>query len=683
MTLITERTTIARTAPLGTGQLLLDENSGAPVQFIDTDAPARRFLLDLALPWHSDEHQWGAGFIVTDRQTHRWNTPTTLIWGAEGNTASHDLGADVALTVKRDWSTGQLRESYVFENQTDGAVTFRSIGIQTPFNDVYDGASAALESSVHAHVWTGGTWAWTLAQPMNGSGRALGLIVREGTLQAYSIESRNPNTLSNARGHIVLQPTDYGRNPNAMGGQRTITLAPRSSWTLTWTAGWYPDVQAFLEETNPPAEIPRVAVPVNETIHIRTASTVSCDGADVRVDGQNVHITSKDAGMRVVRIGDAQTEVLFHAPLEEVVQDRVRYLLQHQVTRERAGTLAHAFAPINTDTLLTQLTNGWSDWADGSERIGMAVLLVQARIRGVVGDEADAAIDGWAAFAREHLLDDTAAPRRGSQDQHTGPRLYDAPWLALFFSLRHELFHQSGTAKASEDLILAASILERAYELGAERFLAILQSDAVERVADLLDACGDASRARRLRDLLVVSARSFVSLGRQLPAHEVAYEQSIVAPLTSLLGAAYRISGDDVFLPALEERIDWLLAFGGPQPHARLRDIGIRHWDGYWFGRRRQWGDIFPHYWSTLTAVALLRLPATLLTKERRDRAASILASNMANFGRDGWATCAYIFPSTVDSAPAYAADPLANDQDWHLVMWLMLEELGATSLPA
>jgi hypothetical protein len=23
----------------------------------------------------------------------------------------------------------------------------------------------------------------------------------------------------------------------------------------------------------------------------------------------------------------------------------------------------------------------------------------------------------------------------------------------------------------------------------------------------------------------------------------------------------------------------------GPQPHVRMRDIAIRHWDGYWFGR--------------------------------------------------------------------------------------------------
>ncbi|OUD03983.1 hypothetical protein CA983_06555 [Streptomyces swartbergensis] len=42
----------------------------------------------------------------------------------------------------------------------------------------------------------------------------------------------------------------------------------------------------------------------------------------------------------------------------------------------------------------------------------------------------------------------------------------------------------------------------------------------------------------------------------------------------------------------------------------------------------------------------------------------------------DGSATCAFVMPSTVDGRAAHRADSLANDQDWHLVMWL--RELAA-----
>ena len=33
-----------------------------------------------------------------------------------------------------------------------------------------------------------------------------------------------------------------------------------------------------------------------------------------------------------------------------------------------------------------------------------------------------------------------------------------------------------------------------------------------------------------------------------------------------------------------------------------MNEIAFRHWDGYWFGKREMWGDVYPHYWSTLTA---------------------------------------------------------------------------------
>lgn len=682
MTLMADRTVVTREFTLGAGSFALDERTGAPVQFIDAESPDRRFLLELTSSWHSDEHQWGSGFVITDKGAVRWNAPSDLEWTETSNRAIHAASQDLRIVVERDWENEQLRERYTFRNISDSAMSLRSVGIQTPFNDVYEGASDALAQAVHAHVWTGGSWAWVLAQSMSGQGRTLGLIVRQGALSAYSIESRNPNTLSNARGHIVLHPTDAGRNPSAFGGQTPILLAPGESWTVEWTVGWYDHTEAFMEDTAPPALLEDVAVPWTQPLLITTSQPVVFESGEVAFTGDGVVLRAATPGLHTVRIGDSTTELLFHAPVSEVVSDRVRYILTHQTAIERSGTLSHAFVPVNTETFLTQLTNGWSDWTDGSERIGMAILIQQARLRGLVGDDADAALDGWSAFARQHLLDSTAAPRRGSQDHHTGPRLYDAPWLALFFAMRAEHLRAQGAHdRAASELDLAACILERAYELGAERFLAILQSDAVERVANDLEQTGDSHRAASLRDLLVVSARSFVAAGRDLPAHEVHYEQSIVAPLTSLLASAYRLTGDEVFLPALEERIDWMMAFGGPQPHARLRDVSIRHWDGYWFGQRRQWGDIFPHYWSTLTAVALLRLPEHMLTPDRRRHADNILAANMANFGRDGWATCAFIFPSTVDSEPAHTADPLANDQDWHLVMWLMLDEWGFAPL--
>ncbi|WP_079051792.1 hypothetical protein [Streptomyces regalis] len=53
---------------------------------------------------------------------------------------------------------------------------------------------------------------------------------------------------------------------------------------------------------------------------------------------------------------------------------------------------------------------------------------------------------------------------------------------------------------------------------------------------------------------------------------------------------------------------------------------------------------------------------------------------------QDGSATCAFVLPSPVDGRPAHTADPLANDQDWHLVLWLralLIHDIHPTSVAA
>lgn len=42
----------------------------------------------------------------------------------------------------------------------------------------------------------------------------------------------------------------------------------------------------------------------------------------------------------------------------------------------------------------------------------------------------------------------------------------------------------------------------------------------------------------------------------------------------------------------------------GQQPDDHMYEAAIRHWDGYWFGKRKLYGDTYPHYWSALTVNA-------------------------------------------------------------------------------
>jgi hypothetical protein len=457
-----------------------------------------------------------------------------------------------------------------------------------------------------------------------------------------------------------------------------LDLAPGEEYVLAWEVAWYDDLADLAAAARPPAEFSAFSATVGAPIAIATALPVqAAEGVQVTATAGGAVVTAATPGTYWVQVGgDARTEVLFHDTVRDAVSKRAAYVLAHQRSTERPGLLANALVPVDTVTRLTQTTNGWSDWTDGSERIGVALMLQHGLGRGWVDPAVDDALDGWAAFARRHLIDASAAPRRGSQDQHTGIRLYDSPWLAQFF-LERFAYH-----RRDDDLALAARILERAVELGIGRFLTIGFSDVMRDAAAALDAAGHRARAAALRAALVASARYFAEAGAALPAHEVSYEQSIVAPLLNLLSEAYRVTGDEQFLDAVRERLPWLTAFGAPLPHARLYGVAIRHWDGFWFGQRRQWGDVFPHYWSATSAAVLLRLPDALRSPETDALAEAILRANMANYFADGAATCAFVMPTSVDGVAAHAADPLANDQDFHLAIWMHLAHDGLAVLP-
>ncbi|WP_147276697.1 hypothetical protein [Tsukamurella tyrosinosolvens] len=654
---------------MGSGVVRIDTKSGSPVGFVSRENPEITYLLERDLDsWHSPEHAWGSGFIVTPSGAARWNSPDEVEFAPHSVRCVYGIDEGLTLTVVRRATPGAAayEEAYEFSNTSDEEISADSLGISTPFRDVYEDAAISLARGVHAHVWTGGEVAWVVAEPMAGTGPALRLDVHQGRLSAYSIDSRNHFTSSNVRGHIILQATDFARNPGAFGGQRPVVIAPGQKWVLSWSVRWHESREAAFAVSSGRCPDTLAAV-VGSPLSLGGATDVSPLDTDVTVlpgdDGPAV--TSESAGVKHLDVDRQRIALLFHEPVKDVVVQRIRYILANQRAMERGGIDAAAFVPCDTRTGLTRPTSGWPDWSDGAERVGMPTLMQEARKRGWVGTEVDEPLTRWAEFARARLLDESFAPRWGSVTPPAPPRLYNSPWLAHFFAEQYRLFGREG------DLETAGRILERSFELGADQHLSIGHAEAVELVYALLRAHGEGERAEAIRGRITDSARHFAAVGTGLPNHEVRYEQSMVAPLVTLYAHALRIEDDDEVRSALTTSLRWLRAFGGKQPHVRMNEIGIRHWDGFWFGTTRQWGDVFPHYWSVLTAVALHHLPAGVRAAGDGEVIRQIFAANLASFDTAGAATAAFIMPSTVDGNPGYAADPLANDQDWALTLLL------------
>ncbi|GCE31623.1 hypothetical protein KDA_71070 [Dictyobacter alpinus] len=669
-----------QTWSFGTGSVTCDLNDGSVVNVQHLEHPGMNFLLnEQENSWHQAPFRWGKGFLLTNEQGARWNQPQTLTVNTEGLDCTYQLLPSLTLKVSRlfgqHWS-----ETYTLTNTGTTNVDLTSVGISTPFRDLYTSAQESLSGHCHAHIWTGGAYSYAWAWPMRGTGPGLGLALTQGELWSYSIASRNYFTGSQIRGHIYLHLTDR-RTPHAMGGQPALQLQAGASLSWSWTLDWFEDFASFSQTLlAPPVELPRLTAQqgeplllkrlVNTDVQLILPHTVQAS----RLSETTTALQSNQAGIAHIDLQwegkRARVGLLFHRPLREIVEQRIHFLLANQRATERGGTAAAAFVPYDTRWHLRSEASNWSDWSDARERICMPILLQHARMRDWGEKQAiDEALHAFTAFCRHYLITpDNTVLGDSFQDATAKPRLYNFPWFVDYFLNQYHLYGQN------EDGETACSILERYYTLGGEHFLAIGIAESTEAVIQLLREQGQQQRAEQLRARLLAHADYMLALGANLPAHEVNYEQSIVAPLLQLLISAQRLNPSEKYIAAIKERLPWLLAFAGPQPHARLRHIAIRHWDGYWFGALRLWGDTFPHYWSVLNAAVLLRLPEEASMSEATTIAHAILDANLVNFNDDGSATCAFVYPSCVDGNPAHVADPLANDQDWALVYALQYQ---------
>jgi len=179
------------------------------------------------------------------------------------------------------------------------------------------------------------------------------------------------------------------------------------------------------------------------------------------------------------------------------------------------------------------------------------------------------------------------------------PRLYNYPWAAEFFM---EIFRLYRNPEYLESMYRA---LMAFYRNGGQRMYAIEIP-----VVDSLELLYENREYKKTEELLASNRRHAdfkLETGLNYPAHEVNYEQSIVAPGVDFLLQVYQVTREEKYLEMAGTQMRILELFNGTQPDWHMYETAIRHWDGYWFGKRRMYGDTFPHYWSALTGNVFLR----------------------------------------------------------------------------
>lgn len=580
---------------------------------------------------------------------------------------------DLSLSVSRAFTEyGTLVENYTFYNDTgfDIYTLGTDLGICTPFPDCYADAEVCLTNRCHAHIWCGGSSSYVMALRMGGEAPNLGLILREGNLQGYSIERMastdgREECLSDHRGDVILHPEN-------------LHLCPGESYVISWELCWFKDKEDFeqiLKTKQGFVFVQSEAFVVTEKERISFTLSVpeSADDLVVKREGKEIPVISENGNILVseipertgeyhyqIYLGEKVSRVSFLVlpELEKLAEARVHFIAEHQQCLDERSFLNGAYLIYDNEEQ-HQYYGHRNDTNGGRERVGMGVLLAHY-LQKYPDEKLRESLDRYIAYVLRELYDEETgevfndAPRCNDYF-----RLYNAPFFMRLFM---EMYHLT-----EEEIYLDRFMkcLEYFYRCGGGRFYAICIP--MYESVKVFQQAGRMDDAQRLLELYKDHGDFIVECGRNYPAHEVTYEQSIVAPAAIYMGELYHLIGEEKYKQEAQSQYALLDLFEGNQPDYHMNETAIRHWDGYWFGKYRCLGDTFPHYWSALSGYAFLHTEQIADTDKYAKKARKSLRGVLSMFREDGSASCAMVYPMSVNGKKASFYDPWANDQDWGL----------------
>ena len=558
-------------------------------------------------------------------------------------------GNGLQATVTRRLDGDSLSESYRFENTAYGPRYFLKghLGILATFNDSYHSADICNRLRCHAHIHALGTNAYVHAVRMSPGIPELVLRMTEGALDGYSVR-RVRTEYSNDRGDFVLHPAPF-------------VLKRGEARTFAWT------VSAIREGTFAPP--------------VRVRYETCCPGEEFELSDASGtrRIRAERPGEMIV---DGARLNVAPCGLDELVERCVRHIVRKQQCRDEASPLYGAFLIYNGATGSQYFDDRFGDHNACRERMGMGLLLARW-LQTHDDQEVREAFDLYEKFVFREFIDrDTGMSYNTIGKDPSVRRLYNAPNCACllleFYRLKKDVSY----------LRTAIKVLLEYYEAGGWRFYA---NGAVSAPAAIVAGRREGLEVSELARQFRRQVDSILENGIRYPPHEVKFEQTIVTPAVMLLAQYYLlVEKDPKMLEGLRLQLQMLTRFDGDQPDWRSGGVPIRHWDGFWFGGRRLYGDTL-HYHTGLSANSYALAYRVFGDERWLERARRGFRNCFGLFRADGFGTAAYYLPVTVTfidknnadlsyAMPAEGPDPWANDQ--YTVLYYMLLNADVLNLP-
>ena len=618
------------------------------------------------MDWCGRNRHWGELKAICGEPKTFFNDFKLISCEEECSVFAND---ELSVTIERSFDgEGNYIEKYTFKNISGHEMFFNKgdVGIFVPLCDEYHSAEFSLTNKCNAHVWCGEELSWINALRQGDSDKNIGMVLLEGSLDAYSID-RNNQTITHARrGNIIVHP-------------ELISLLPNEDYVLKWKIFVHTGTDDFFRKL----EKENRSIGLNTDKYTIMGDEEFCfnfKGNDVKIecDNKDVKFTA-DLGWIYVkykpeRLGEHVFKItadgrrthitLFAAPdLETLTKKRISYIVDKQQYHKEGSRLDGAYLVYDVKEERTFFGYRHADHNASRERVGMG-LLIARYLQTHENQKAYDSLMKWVAFVKREFVNvQTGQVFDNIGMDPTRKRLYNAPWVMMLMAELYEL------TKDDEYLDILVKIIRWFYANGGETFY----PNAVNP-SFICEVLRKAKRedAEEIAQMFVKHADNMVKIGLNYPPHEVIYEQTIVTPAVTFITAAGLIKNDKSYMEKVGSHMPPLRRFDGMQPDHRFNGIPTRYWDDYWFGKAALFADTL-HYWSCLSAYSNYSYYLLSGDEDYKKYAENCIRNCMCLFFPDGAASCAYVQPFYVDSVRGEFYDEWANDQDFALYYAMLM----------
>ena len=631
--------------------------------------------------WCGQTHEWGEIFFRNEPhaydasknmgmviQTWNFQSENKLVSFEQTDERAVSVYSNGRLqtTVTRTFAeNGDVVETYEFQNISPDELFFRKgeVGIYTPFADEYRSASESLTTKCSAHVWCGEHVSWVNALRQGDLTENVGLVLTDGSIEAYSIDRDNQTVATADRGSIVLHPF-------------LAPLLPGEKTVVVWRLFEHMGNDDFLGKIRSLGGLYTLQTGDLTAIDEQslTLSVAAADDLVIRLNGRAISYAVRD-GVATVRVkpeevgdyrfelfsGGRQTHALMYyaGDFDELLKKRLEYIADFQQYHRKGSRLDGAYLIYDIKDHRPYFNNKNADHNASRERLGMGITMARY-LRSHKNEKLKKSLEEYAAFVLREFIDienGTVFDTIGKDPKVV--RLYNAPWGMMFLA---ELYNLTAQDEYIEGL---HRIVEYYYSLGSERFYP--DGIGLKFILDTFAKAGRTDYYESARLHFEKHVQKMIDTGLNYPPHEVVYEQTIVTPAVVFISEMGLVKNDPAYAEKVKEHVKTLDRFNGMQPDYHLNGISIRYWDDFWFGKSALFTDTLPHYWSCLTAHAHDDYYRLSGEEAYRKAAENGIKNCLCLFLADGSASCAYNYPFSTDGKPGECFDEWANDQDFAL----------------